>query len=157
MTFAIHKDSHLDHGLTAAHLAFIVSHFANRTGFFTETVTMPDDLPDLTCGLYGPIMGDPPVTDNVSFEARGERAYPSRTVALPTRPTRLLTVIAGPHKGAPCVLYTAHGGPKAPREAGDPTLQTPEDVGESIVFWATHALARPALINTPQHAPHAPR
>ncbi len=144
MTLGIHADSHLDHALTPAHMAFLVSHFADRTGFFIETVTMPDDLPSLTCGLYGPSMGDPPVTEGVSFEARGERAYPSRMVALPMRPTRLLTVIAGPHKGAPCVLYTAHGGPKAPREVGDPTLQDPGDVGESIVFWATHALARPA-------------
>ena len=143
MTLGIHADSHLDHNLTPAHAAFLLSRFADRTGFFAETVTMPDDLPDLTCGLYGPIMGDAPVIEGVSFEVRGERAYPSRTVALPMRPTRLLTVIAGPHDGKPCVLYTAHGGPKAPREVGDPTLQTPEDVGESIVFWATHALARP--------------
>ena len=94
MTLGIHADSHLDHALTPAHMAFLVSHFADRTGFFIETVTMPDDLPSLTCGLYGPSMGDPPVTEGVSFEARGERAYPSRMVALPMRPTRLLTVSA---------------------------------------------------------------
>ena len=144
MTLGIHADSHLDHALTPAHLAFLVSHFADKTGFFIETVALPDDLSDLTCGLYGPSMGDPPVTEGVSFEARGERVYPSRMVALPMRPTRLLTVIAGPHKGAPCVLYTAHGGPKAPREVGDPTLTTEEARAESTAFWATHALARSA-------------
>jgi hypothetical protein len=138
---AIHSDSHLDHNLTAAHLAFIVQHFADRSGFFAETVTMPDDLPDLTCGLYGPVMGDPPVTDDVSFEVRREnRAYPSRAIIAPQRPTRLLTVIAGPYAGSPCVLYTAHGGPLAPREVGDPTL-TETARAESAAFWAVHALA----------------
>lgn len=138
---AIHADSHLDRSLTPAHAAFLLSHFADRTGFFAETVTLPDDLPDLTCGLYGPTMGDPPVTDNVSFEVRGERAYPTRAVVAPMRPTRLLTVIAGPYKGYPCVLYTAHGGPMAPREVGDPTLITEEARAESAAFWAVHALA----------------
>ena len=141
MPLGIHADSHLDHNLTPAHAAFILSHFADQTGFFVETVTMPDDLPDLTCGLYGPAMGDPPVTDNVSFEVRGERAYPTRAVVAPMRPTRLLTVIAGPYKGYPCVLYTAHGGPMAPREVGDPTLATEEARAESAAFWAVHALA----------------
>jgi hypothetical protein len=144
MTLGIHADSHLDHDLTPAHLAFLVSHFADRDGFFIETVTLPDDLPGLTCGLYGPSMGDPPMIEGVVFEVRGQRAYPSRMVTLPTRSTRLLTVIAGPYKDAPCVLYTAHGGPKAPREAGDPTLKSAEDIEESCAFWATHALAHPA-------------
>jgi len=157
MTFAIHKDSHLDHGLTAAHLAFIVSRFADRDGFFVETVPMPDDLPDLTCGLYGPVMGDPPVPDSAVFEVRRiDRAYSSRAIVAPQRATRFLTVIAGPHAGAPCVLYTAHGGPKAPREPGDPTLTTEADRAESAAFWAVHALAVDLPI-TPHTAPHAPR
>jgi hypothetical protein len=137
----IHDDSHLDHDLTPAHVAFLRSRFADKVGFFVETVELPDELSDLVCGLYGPTMGDAPVTEGVSFVARGDRAYSTRTVARPTRPTRLLTVIAGPHKDAPCVLYTAHGGPMAPREVGDPTLPTEEARAESAAFWAVHALA----------------
>ncbi len=137
----IHADSHLDHNLTPSHVAFLRRHFADRTGFFIETVILPHELSDLTCGLYGPTMGDPPVTEDVSFAARGNRPYPTRAVIAPMRPTRFMTVIAGPYKDAPCVLYTAHGGPMAPREVGDPTLLTEEARAESAAFWAVHALA----------------
>lgn len=60
----------------------------------------------------------------------------------PSRQTRLLTVIAGPHEGDGCVLYTAHGGPAAPREPWDPSLN--DDAAaleESRAFWSVHALS----------------
>jgi hypothetical protein len=113
--------------------------FADKASFFIATVELPADLADLSCGLYGPIMGDAPVADaDVQLAPRGTRAWPSRLVARPARPTRLLTVIAGPHDDAACVLYTAFGGPLAPQEPGDPGCKDP---AASRAFWAEHALA----------------
>jgi hypothetical protein len=58
--------------------------------------------------------------DSVTYVARGERTWKSRTVTLDKpRSSRLVTVIAGPHDGEPCVLFTAYGGPTAPREPAD--------------------------------------
>ncbi len=62
-------------------------------------------------------------------------------VARPNRPTRTLTVIAGPSDGKACVLYTSYGGPCAPREPGDPGIPNWEGVQEARAFWAEHALA----------------
>jgi hypothetical protein len=39
----------------------------------------------------------------------------------------------------PCMLYTAFGGPLAPKEPGDPTLKDSERE-ESEKFWSQHAL-----------------
>ncbi len=46
----IHADSHLDHNLTPAHVAFLRSHFAGKTGFFIETVPGMD-APTLVLSL----------------------------------------------------------------------------------------------------------
>lgn len=136
----LHKDSHVDHGLTPAQLAFVVAHFADQGAFFIATVELPAELGTVPCGLYGPLMGDEPVTeDRVTHEARGGRAWTSRLLDAPSRGTRQVTVIAGPHDGAACVLYTAYGGPLAPQEPGDPGCK---DVAASAAFWAAHALAR---------------
>lgn len=142
----ITSQSHLDHGLTAAHLSFILRHFADREGFFAETITLPDELRPLECALRGPAVGTRPVLDaEVVLRARGSRTYPSRlltntagTLGWPLL-VRQMTVIAGPAGDHPCVLYTAHGGPLAPREPGDPSLSTAEHA-ESVAFWAEHAL-----------------
>ncbi len=156
-----HKDSHVDHGLTEAQLHYLLDRFADRDGFFIETITLPRELGTVPCGLYGPVMGDPAIVDNeVTYAARGSRAWTSRLIDLPSRQQHEVTVIAGPHE-APCekcegkgerlslsltvqfsthgeqiycpceachatgkvahacVLYTAFGGPVAPREPGD--------------------------------------
>ena len=134
--------SHLDHDLTAAHVAWLTSHFADRTGFFLETVELPAELPPLSCALHGPLVGDPPVPESeVTYRRRGDRPGPSRLCTRPSRPTRLLTVIAGPEGDDPCVLYTAHGGPAAPREPFDPGLEAGEVLEASAAFWAAHALS----------------
>jgi hypothetical protein len=40
------------------------------------------------------------------------------------------------------ILYTAFGGPAAPREPGDPSLDGNEaGLAESKAFWAEHALS----------------
>lgn len=135
----IHAASHLDHALTPAQIAYVLARYEGRAEFLRETIELPDDLGTVPCGLYGPLMGDAPITADEAYRTvRGERMYQSRCVARPTRPTRLLTVIAGPHDGHACVLYTAFGGPLAPQEPGDPTCR---DVPASTAFWSAHALA----------------
>jgi hypothetical protein len=132
-------DSHADHSLTAEHLTFILARFGDREAFFLETVTLPDELPSLPCGLHGPLMGDEPVAETESaYVVRGTRPSASRVCARPTRMVRTMTVIGGPHEGA-TILYTAYGGPSAPREPFDPGL---DDAGReaSRAFWAEHAL-----------------
>lgn len=42
--------------------------------------------------------------------------------------------------GSTTILYTAFGGPLAPREPGDPDLPA-EERAESEAFWAEHALS----------------
>jgi hypothetical protein len=162
-----HHDSHVDHGLTEAQLRYLFDRFADRKGFFLETIELPEQLGTVPCGLYGPNMGDPPIgEDEITYARRGDRAWESRLVKQPTRPTRLVTVIAGPHDepcpqcttsawnmlhrancptccGAgilkhDCVLYTAFGGPASPQEPGDPGCKDPV---ASVAFWHEHALA----------------
>ena len=140
----INRLSHLDHNLSLAHVRFILERFGDRDGFFAETVNLPPELADLPCALHGPSTGQPDVADDeVQMVVRPGRNYPSRVLRngdVGTLPSRLLTVIAGPHDGLSCLLYTAHGGPLAPREPGDPSL--PEDQREaSETFWKVHALA----------------
>lgn len=135
-----HPDSHVDHGLTEAQLHHLLERFADRAEFFVETIMLPSDLGTVPCGLYGPLMGDPAIReDEVTCARRGERAWDSRLVELPPRQQHEVTVIAGPHDGHACVLYTAFGGPVAPQEPGDPGCKDP---AASAVFWRTHALAK---------------
>jgi hypothetical protein len=115
--------------------------FRDAAEFFIETIELPPELGTVACGLYGPTMGDAPVPSmDATMRVRGTRAHASRTVARPTRQTNRVTIIAGPHGGDPCVLYTAFGGPLAPKEVDDPTLAD-EARPASIEFWADHALA----------------
>lgn len=160
-----HKDSHLDHNLTEAQVNFILERFADRAGFFIETVELPADLGTVPCGLFGPVMGDMPVVEgagDVYYRKRGVRAYESRLVDRDPRPTNKLTVIAGPHDGHDCVLFTAFGGPVSPKEPGDikaqieqvrhdPTLDElpkaqklaalEQNLIDSMAFWREHALS----------------
>ena len=135
------NSSHLGHGLTLAHVIWLLARFADRDGFFVETVDLPPELPSLPCGIHGPVVGNAPVTETeVVYARRGDRRYASRMVNRPARSTRSMTVVAGPHDGNRCVLFTAHGGPKAPRETMSPGLE-PSEVAESEAFWAEHALS----------------
>lgn len=129
-TMKIHAKSHLDHHLTDAQVVHIEQRFADRTEpFFIETFELPPELGVVPCGLFGPVMGDLPVSDAEATRAkRGERAWQSRLVDRPARHTRVVTVIAGAHDEVttdgskvhhPCILYTAFGGPQAPQEPGD--------------------------------------
>ena len=125
---------HKDHGLQAAHIEVAEQLCHERSGFFIVTVSVFDPLP---CGLYGPIMGDPPVADEDTYlEQRSPDRPMSRLVRWPTRVDARMTVIGQ----GPDVIYTAYGGPCAPREPGDPTLSESERA-ESKAFWRVHALA----------------
>jgi hypothetical protein len=142
MTIKILDASHLDHSLTPAHVAWLLEYFSDRVGFFLETVELPPELPDLPCGLHGPLVGDPPVPESeVTYRRRGERLGATRLCARPSRPTRLLTVIAGPDGDEPCALYTAFGGPAAPREPFDLSMAPDEVQAAARAFWAEHALS----------------
>ena len=141
MTFEIVSESHLDHGLAPAQIELLSALFVERDGFFVETVTLPAELGTVPCALHGPAMGDQPVADaDVVHIRRGERGYSSRLCNRAPRQSALVTVIAGPHGESSCVLYTAFGGPLAPKEASDPSLGD-EDRAASEAFWAEHALS----------------
>lgn len=135
------EDSHTDHGLTKAHLSYIRKRFQNRTSFFKETIILPYSLEDLPCGIYGPIVHDDPITDDkVIMRRRGDRKGESRIYkGKKSRQTRLMTVIAGPYKDYPMVLYTAFGGPCAPKEPFD--CEDGPELDESLNFWSRHALS----------------
>lgn len=177
-----HKDSHVDHGLTDLQLGYVMGicttqndhHDANwadihgerrAIGVRTFVIELPEWLGTVPCGLYGPTMGDMPITgDAIVMGNRGTRKYESRLVPLPPRQTNKVTVIAGPHDGHDLVLYTAFGGPKAPREVGQLDVILADKFGGSTVsqlvaagkwdeyqrivdekaqskdFWSTHAL-----------------
>lgn len=135
-----HPDSHVDHGLSEAQVRYLFDRFADRSSFFVETITLPAELGTVPCGLYGPLAGDPAISEaEVTYGARGARSWTSRLIDLPARQQHQVTVVAGPHDGHACVLYTAYGGPAAPQEPGDPGCK---DVEASAAFWREHALAK---------------
>ncbi len=82
----VHRDSRLDSGLTDAHLSHLLVRFEGRRDSFIATIELPGDLASPSCAI-------------------------SRLVDHALRPTRFVTVIAGPHDGHACVLYFAFGGP----------------------------------------------
>ncbi len=143
-------NSHVDH-IDSKILDLILERYKDANAFFIEQIEMPEGM-TIECKLYGPIMGDAPVrNEDVIYVQRPERktrgiSWPTRIVNESIRPTRILTVIAGPHKDEAtgkeyeCVLYTCYGGPLAPQEPGDPDIK-PEKIEESKAFWAEHALS----------------
>lgn len=145
MPLILHKESHIDHGITMRQMAWILERFRDRREFFIETVELPEELGYVPCALYGPIMGDNSLPDfMVYLQKRGNREYPSRVCKLDKRSTRLVTVIGGPYDGLANVLFTAFGGPKTPKEPGDPLC---EDRAASKAFWSQHALSISSVTN----------
>jgi len=144
MSITKHADSHLDHALTEAQVEFVLSLPAKAGEVTVQTVELPDGLGLVPCGLYGPTMGDAPVTDSeVEMVVRGDRKGESRLVGRSPRLQRKVTVISGPHDGDSCVLFTAFGGPQAPREPFEFAADDDSDAAqESRKFWSEHALAK---------------
>lgn len=142
MGFIVTNETHLHHGLTEDQMKFIWEVTKDREGFFIQRMHLPEHLGTLSCGLYGPLMGDKPVDESeVEYRMRPNRKYSSRMVKRPMRETREVTIIAGPDDKGNQILYTAYGGPLAPRMPGDTTIDTWEGVLEARKFWAEHALA----------------
>lgn len=137
----LHAESHVDH-VPSEVSEHVLVRFADRDGFFVETVELPANMPEVYCALYGPACGDPAVPeDDAVYAKRWPREWTSRVIGRPLRRTRKLTVVAGPYKGEPCVLFTVYGGPKAPRELNDPSLKNQTEIEESAEFWSQHALS----------------
>lgn len=102
MAMQKHTLSHMDHGFTQEQWDYIFTKYADKTAFFIDTFELPEGLGEVTNELYGPSVGDPPVLEaDVFYAKRGDRAWTSRMVSRPKRPTRFVRVIAGPHTD-PC-------------------------------------------------------
>lgn len=132
---------HADHGIGEAHKAVITALFEEAgDGFLLKTVTLPEGCPDLMSGIHGPIVGDErvPYTE-VHWARRGDRKGLSRLCNRPSRSTPLMTVI-GVREGERVKVFTAYGGPAAPREITDHSMP-PEAAEEAIAFWSMHALS----------------
>lgn len=138
---------HGDHGLEEEHVAFIKEVMAQRPkgSFICESFRLPDSCPDLFDGLYGPINGDAPVTeDEVYYAVRGDRGHASRMVDRPLRACRNVVIIGKASE----ILWTAYGslaGVVAPRETFDPFFADPDNAeakAEAVEIWKNHALSR---------------
>ncbi len=136
----ITADSHVDHNLPERVIALILERFADRESFAIESFELPPELGTVPCALVGPLSGCGVVAEpEVFYLRRGERPGESRMVRRAFVRSRTVTVIMGTHDGE-CILFTAYGGPCAPREPWDPSL-SPVEKQESIAFWEQHALA----------------
>ncbi len=152
--------SHVDHGITPAQLAWILAEIGPRdTDFLLEKLELPPELGTVLSGLYGPIAGDPPIgEEDVVYRRRGDRKIASRLIRRPLRPTNRVVVIAcrrvrdrqmpeidaerGPEPEPELILATVYGGPLAPREPWDESIQEVEPLlADSHAFWRDHALA----------------
>lgn len=144
---------HADHGLENEHFAFI-DFFIESTvwemkgaGFvdiehpssclWIEVLTLPEEISSLPSTLYGPEVGDDPITeDMVTYTIRNGRLGPSRLVDLPIREARKVCVVMMSGK-----ILTAYGtqmNVSTPREWWDPGMR-PLETLEAATFWAIHA------------------
>jgi hypothetical protein len=144
VSIKIHDDSHLDHGVNDRVLAWIETLLVDAQAVEVNTLTLRDDMPDLESALYGPAAGDSPVLEtSARYRKRKGRDIKSRVLpGCPPRPTRLITVVTGPHDGQQGVLFTCYGGPEAPREIGDIDKDDPGFI-DAVKFWGEHALSAP--------------
>lgn len=142
--------SHVDHGLTEAQLAWLLVEASARLldepppwgEPYIASFQLPEELGTVPCGLHGPRAGDhdPVEEDEVTYAVRGSRTGESRLCARAPKQTRKVSLIAGEHEGEPWVLFTAFGGPVAPREPFE-LAEGSEERAASEAFWAKHALS----------------
>jgi hypothetical protein len=147
MSITKHSDSHLDHNLSEAQLAFVLAQTPEGEGVAVFTVAMPAELGTLPCALYGPAEGDDAISESETYYVtRGNRKGKSRMVKTPVRYTSLVTVVAGPHDGHDWVLFTSYGGSAAPREPFEfEASDESKDAKDSRDFWSAHALSEDDL------------
>ncbi len=137
---------HADHGIGVEHMDIIDKVFdESHEGFILKVVELPEGVPDLECGLWGPSCGDSPVPESaVTYRRRGSRRGVSRVLTAQsgrfTRPCRKMVVVGDRSIKA---VYTAYGTlaeKPTPREWWDTGLDSLAAVKESIHFWEQHAL-----------------
>lgn len=139
----LHAESHLDHGISPAIIEFVLGKFAEKNEFFIETLTLPAIFGRVPCNLHGPATGEPVVAEaEADYMVRPGRKNASRVCGRDPVLVNSITVIAGPHDGKACIVFTIFGGPLAPKELGDPSMK-PEELLASQKFWAEHALSIP--------------
>jgi hypothetical protein len=139
----LRDDGHYDvHGITKEHIKWLSTVPEVLAAKGPVTLQIPQHLSPVPNSLIGPSTGHPAVEESqVHYANRGGgRPYDSRMIHGEATPSRMLTVIARPHKdtGKP-FLITAFGGTLSPKEVDDPT-HTPESKLEAQKFWADHAL-----------------
>lgn len=135
------KIYHADHGISESTIEQVLATL-KPGGFFATTTELPSDHVEILSALYGPSAGDGVVQEcDVEYVRRSPDRPLSRMINAPKRPTRKLTLIGTVNEAGELTIFTAYGGPLAPREPGDPTLETESDKAEAHAFWSTHALA----------------
>lgn len=140
--------AHDDHDLKPEHLEVLDEALAGWDGtFLRKVIPLPEGCPDIPSALYGPAVGDEPVTeDRVTYEVRGKRKGPSRLIKAPVRPARGIAVV-GVQTPIGRMLFTAYGTQSdevSPREWWDPSM-SPDDCIEAATWWKEHALAKQQL------------
>ena len=140
MSFTVY---HADHGITEAQMGHIQTALQGSVedGFFISRQDIPPALGTVPCGLHGPAMGDPEVSDDeAELLTRGDRPYADRMVSRPFRPVGYVQCI-GIREGDTFTLFTVYGGPLAPQHPEDPTNPDRE---AAQAFWDVHALSKEA-------------
>jgi hypothetical protein len=131
---------HADHTMDALSLPWCLAQITTE-GFFLRTFTIPDDHADAVNALWGPSCGDGAVKGFLKL--RSGRVWEDVMIDLPTRPSRLVTVI-GTNNPEEMVVFTAHGGPPAEKNLAQERAEgkaSEEDIERSRVFWSAHALS----------------
>lgn len=139
------NNTHLDHGIPLGWLEEVAGCMDNDAPFVVQTFEVPWEV---DCILHL----DVPESE-VFYQKRGTRGYTSRCTERPARKVKTVTVLGG--KGE---VWTAFGGPLAPREPGD-SYFTPHlkygvmgyvvedekiqaEYRASVAFWAKAALSQ---------------
>tara|TARA_R100001594_G_C4036921_1_gene262413 strand:- start:1546 stop:1968 length:423 start_codon:yes stop_codon:yes gene_type:complete len=132
---------HDDHGLTKGHKEWLQNHpevIASKA-FTILTLDMPEELDPLPDDLHLDVP-----EHEVYYAIRGSRRCASRMCKRPSKLSRKIVVIlAPPYKNGDQVVITAYGSANglSPREPGDTSISSWEELQTSRKFWATAALS----------------
>ena len=141
--FVLH---HADHGITGDQINHIQEALVKNTenGFFMTEIIIPEELGTVPCSLYGPLMddGDVPRAAVKMIKRSEDRPADPLLVGFKTRPVDYVQVIGiRDMKADSFQLFTIYGGPAAPRNPLDESIETDKERLEAQEFWASHALA----------------
>ena len=142
MDFTIY---HADHGINDHQMDYIKLRLESNKDLnsflIQEVKLLVQDHGYAPCALYGPAMGDEPITDDmVRMEKRSEDRPADRLIKAHLRCVDYVQAIGIMDRDKDtCTLFTVYGGPLAPQNPEDPTLPE-EGKAESVEFWSKHAL-----------------